>query len=94
MQYSLRRPILHRLRQLKSNNLLRLGFTANDVANGGSDRLVDAIVAWGDVAAIVARVRAHHAAGADHVCIQVLDTDPRALPQRQWRELAPALLGG
>ena len=75
------------------NNLLRLGFTAADVANGGSDRLVDAIVAWGDIAAIVAGVRAHHAAGADHVCIQVLDTDPRVLPQRQWRELAPALLG-
>ncbi len=74
------------------NNLQRLGFGPDDVANGGSDRLVDAIVAWGDVDAIVRRVRAHHDAGAQHVCVQVLDADPRALPLRQWRELAPALL--
>ena len=74
------------------NNLKRLGFTDADIANGGSDRLVDAIVAWGDVDAIVARVRAHHDAGANHVCIQVLDSDPYTLPMRQWRELAAALL--
>ena len=73
------------------NNLKRLGFSDADVANGGSDRLVDAIVVWGDIDAVVKRVRAHHDAGADHVCIQVLDPDPRALPIRQWRELAPAL---
>ncbi len=75
------------------NNLKRLGFTDDDVANGGSDRLVDAIVAWGDEDAIVRRVRAHHDAGADHVCVQVLEADPRALPMAQWRRLAPALLG-
>jgi probable F420-dependent oxidoreductase len=75
------------------NNLKRLGFTDADVANGGSDKLVDAIVVWGDAAAIARRVRAHHDAGADHVCVQVLDSDPRQLPLRQWRELAPALLG-
>ena len=75
------------------NNLKRLGFTDDDVANGGSNRLVDAIVAWGDVDAIVRRVRAHHDAGADHVCIQVLDATPGTLPMSQWRELAPALLG-
>jgi len=40
----------------------------------------------------VKRVRAHHDAGADHVCIQVLDADPRAVPVQQWRELAAALL--
>jgi len=74
------------------NNLKRLGFTDGDIADGGSDRLVDAIVAWGDVATIVKRVRAHHDAGANHVCLQVLDADPRALPLRQWRELAQALL--
>lgn len=74
------------------NNLKRLGFTDADIANGGSDRLVDAIVVWGNVDAVVRRVRAHHDAGANHVCIQVLDPDPRALPMRQWRELAPALL--
>ncbi len=76
-----------------ANNLRRLGFGDDDLANGGSDRLVDAIVAWGDVDAIRARVRAHHDAGADHVCIQVLPPDPRALPMEAWRELAPALLG-
>jgi probable F420-dependent oxidoreductase len=74
------------------NNLKRLGFTDDDVANGGSDRLVDAIVVWGKIDAVVKRVRAHHDAGADHVGVQVLDPDPRALPMRQWRELAPALL--
>jgi probable F420-dependent oxidoreductase len=74
------------------NNLKRLGFTGDDIANGGSDRLVDAIVVWGSLDAIVTRVRAHHDAGADHVCIQVLDPDPRVLPMRQWRELAAALL--
>ncbi len=73
------------------NNLHRLGFGPDDVANGGSDRLVDAIVAWGDVDAVVQRVRAHHDAGADHVCLQVLDADPRAVPLPQWRELAAAL---
>lgn len=73
-------------------NLRRLGFTDADVADGGSDRLVDAIVAWGEVDAIAARVHAHHAAGADHVCVQVLDADPQALPMRQWRALAPALV--
>ena len=74
------------------NNLKRLGFTDSDIGNGGSNKLVDAIVAWGGIDAVVTRVRAHHDAGADHVCIQVLDPDPRALPVRQWRELAPALL--
>ncbi len=74
------------------NNLRRLGFSEADVAGGGSDRLVDALVAWGDVDAIAARVRAHHEAGADHVCIQVLDPDPTALSLAQWRRLAPALL--
>lgn len=74
------------------NNLKRLGFTDEDVANGGSDRLVDAIVAWGDMDAVVKRVRAHHDAGADHVCIQVITADPMSLPRREWRELAQALL--
>lgn len=76
------------------NNLKRLGFADEDVANGGSDRLVDAIVAWGDIDAIVRRIKDHHDAGADHVCLQVLDPDPRVLPMRQWRELAPAVLPG
>ena len=74
------------------NNLRRLGWRDDDLANGGSDRLVDALVAWGDVAAIVRRVGDHHAAGADHVCIQVLGADPTAVPLEAWRTLAPALL--
>lgn len=72
-------------------NLRRLGFTEADVADGGSDRLVDAIVAWGDIGVIVRRVRAHHEAGADHVCVQMLGADPRELPMPQWRALAAAL---
>jgi probable F420-dependent oxidoreductase len=67
------------------------GFTDDDQVDGGSDRLVDAIVVWGDEATIATRVKAHRDAGADHVCIQVLTDDPRALPIEQWRALAPAL---
>jgi probable F420-dependent oxidoreductase len=74
------------------NNLKRLGFTDDDMAAGGSDHLADAIVAWGDVNAVRARVRAHHDAGADHVCVQVLAHDFGGLPLREWRELAPALV--
>jgi probable F420-dependent oxidoreductase len=72
------------------NNLMRLGFTEADREGGGSDRLVDAIVAWGTPAQIAARVAEHHAAGADHVCVQVLQ-DGFAMPERQWRELREAL---
>jgi probable F420-dependent oxidoreductase len=74
-----------------TNNLRRLGWGDDDLADGGSDKLVDAIVAWGDVDAIVARVRAQLDGGADHVCIQVIDDDVTALPLEAWRELAPAL---
>lgn len=57
------------------NNLLTLGFDESDFDNGGSDRLVDAIVAWGDEEALAERVRQHWQAGADHVCIQALRKD-------------------
>jgi probable F420-dependent oxidoreductase len=57
------------------NNLRDLGFGDEDFAEGGSDRLVDAIVAWGDEDAVAARVRAHHDVGADHVAIQPLAPD-------------------
>jgi probable F420-dependent oxidoreductase len=77
-----------------TNNLRRLGFDDDDLAGEGSDRLTDAIVAWGDVDAIVKRVRAHHDAGADHVAVQVLMPDFTGLPLDQWRELAPALTQG
>jgi probable F420-dependent oxidoreductase len=73
------------------NNLMRLGFTEQDRADGGSDRLVDAIVAWGTEEQIAERVAQHHAAGADHVCVQVLQ-DGMAMPEQQWRRLAPVLL--
>lgn len=74
-----------------SNNWKRQGFTDDDIADGGSDRLVDALVVWGDDDTIAARVQAHRDAGADHVCIQVLTSDPRSLPVAEWRALAPAL---
>jgi probable F420-dependent oxidoreductase len=74
-----------------ANNWRRLGYTDDDIANGGSDRLVDALVAWGDEAAIAARVKEHVDAGADHVCIQVLTEDPTALPLDEWRRLAAPL---
>jgi probable F420-dependent oxidoreductase len=54
------------------NNWKRLGFTDADFADGGSDRLIDAIVAWGDDEAIRRRLQAHWDAGADQVCIQAL----------------------
>jgi probable F420-dependent oxidoreductase len=73
------------------NNLVRLGFTDADRENGGSDRLVDAIVAWGTPDQIAERVAQHHAAGADHVCVQVLQ-DGTAMPEQQWRDLAKVLL--
>ena len=68
-------------------NLLRLGFTDDDLDGGGSDRLVDAIVAWGEVDAVRDRVRAHLEAGADHVCVQAIGADPLA----ELRRAAPVL---
>ncbi|MGI8754189.1 MAG: LLM class F420-dependent oxidoreductase [Acidimicrobiales bacterium] len=73
------------------NNLRRLGFGDDDFADGGSDRLIDTTVAWGDLETISARVQAHFDAGADHVSIQAIDENPRGVPADAWRELAPAL---
>lgn len=74
-----------------TNNLRRLGWGDDDLSIPGSDRLVDTIVAWGDEAAIADRVRDQFAAGASHVCVQVL-TDPEYGDCfEQWRRLAPAL---
>jgi probable F420-dependent oxidoreductase len=75
-----------------ANNLRRLGFTEEDVTDGGSDRLVDAIVVWGDEQAARERVQAHRDAGADHVAIQVITDDFATMPLAQWRRLAPALV--
>ncbi len=78
-----------------TNNLLGLGFTQADIdggpGGGPSDRLIDAIVVWGTVEQITARVREHLDAGADHVGVQVLAADPDTTAQG-WRILAPALL--
>ena len=71
-------------------NLKWLGFTDADLADGGSDHLVDAVVAWGDAAAIARRIQAHHDAGADHVCIQPLRPDGQPGPDpRALEALAP-----
>jgi probable F420-dependent oxidoreductase len=75
-----------------ANNLKRLGWSDSDLANDGSDSLVDAIVAWGDAATIHVRVETHLANGADHVCIQALRSDLAAHPLTEWRALAPALV--
>ncbi|MDP2292349.1 MAG: LLM class F420-dependent oxidoreductase [Actinomycetota bacterium] len=73
-----------------TNNLRRLGWGDDDI-EGASDRLVDAIVAWGTLDQIVERVKTHLDAGADHVAVQVLPADPAALPMAEWRELATAI---
>jgi probable F420-dependent oxidoreductase len=78
-----------------AKNLTSLGFTDEDRADGGSDRLVDALVAWGDLDQIRARVREHLDAGADHVAVQILTEGAileKELPRQEWRTLAPALL--
>ncbi|MET0907968.1 MAG: LLM class F420-dependent oxidoreductase [Ilumatobacteraceae bacterium] len=75
-----------------SNNWKRQGFTDDDLTDGGSDRLVDSLVVWGDETTIAARLQEHRDAGADHVCIQVLTDNPRGLPVDQWRSLAPAVV--
>ncbi|MFJ2034019.1 LLM class F420-dependent oxidoreductase [Streptosporangium sp. NPDC087985] len=72
------------------NNLRHLGYEDGDFADGGSDRLVDAIVAWGDVEAVAGRIVAHLNAGADHVAIQPLSSD-LSEGIAQLAELAPAL---
>jgi probable F420-dependent oxidoreductase len=74
-----------------TNNLRSLGFGDDDLAGGGSDRLVDALVGWGDLESIAAHVAAHYEAGADHVCVLVLSTR-ESFPLADYRELAPALL--
>jgi probable F420-dependent oxidoreductase len=74
-----------------ANNWRRLGFDDADVADHGSERLLDAAFAWGPDA-IVERVRAHRTAGADHVCIQVIGSADAAEDVATLRLLAPALL--
>jgi probable F420-dependent oxidoreductase len=73
-----------------ANNLLRSGFTQDDLQSV-TDRLFDAIIAWGDEESVLHRVNEHLAAGANHVCVQALTADPREFPREQWRRLAAAL---
>ncbi len=73
-----------------ANNLIRMGYDEADIADA-SDNVVDAIVAWGSVDDVLARVQAHHDAGADHVCVQVLQDDG-SIPLDAWRTLGDALL--
>jgi len=74
-----------------TNNLRSLGFGDEDLAQGGSNHLVDAVVCWGDLDAVAAHVGAYYAAGADHVCIQVI-SGRESFPLAEYRALAPALL--
>ncbi len=79
-----------RLRNYTSN-LLRFGFTEEDIADGGSERLIDAVIPHGNAERVAETVRAHLDAGADHVCLQPLGAD--GIPREQWTALASALLG-
>jgi probable F420-dependent oxidoreductase len=74
-----------------TNNLKREGLGDEDIAGGGSDRLVDALVAWGEIDEVLERIEEHRQAGADHVAIQVLGAD--GLPRQEWRALGEALSG-
>lgn len=74
-----------------ANNLRSLGFEDDDLVGGGSDRLVDAVVAWGGTDDVADRIRQYLEAGAHHVCIQVL-APLESFPLQAYRELAPALI--
>jgi probable F420-dependent oxidoreductase len=74
------------------NNWKRLGFVESDMDSGGSDRFIDALVAWGDDTTIAVKVQEHRDAGASHVCVQVLTDSAGTLPIEQWRRLAPVLV--
>jgi probable F420-dependent oxidoreductase len=76
-----------------TQNLREFGFGDEDIDGGGSDRLIDAVIPWGDATTIAAAVAAHHDAGADHVCIQVIG-DRQDFPLHGYRELARVLFAG
>ena len=75
-----------------TNNLRRLGWGDSDLAEGGSDKLVDAIVAWGGTGAIKSRIEEHRKRGADHVCLQVVRADPASPPTADLERIAKAVL--
>jgi probable F420-dependent oxidoreductase len=70
----------------------RLGYSEEDLANGGSDRLVDDLVFWGELDEIVIKLHAHLEAGADHVAVQVIGSEPGGSAMPYWRALGDALL--
>ncbi|OBA82083.1 LLM class F420-dependent oxidoreductase [Mycobacterium sp. 1164966.3] len=72
--------------------LCRSGYSVDDLARA-SDRLFDGIIVWGDEEAVLRRVAEHRAAGADHVCIQVLTDDRSTFPREEWRRIAAACKG-
>jgi probable F420-dependent oxidoreductase len=72
-----------------TNNLLNHGFSQQDIADGGSDRLIDAVVPHGSAEEIAAAARQHRSAGADHVCLQTVGV--AGIPRSQWTNLASAL---
>ncbi|MET9156464.1 LLM class F420-dependent oxidoreductase [Streptomyces parvulus] len=74
-----------------TKNFLNLGFTDADVADGGSDRLIDAVFAWGDDDTVRTRIDAFLGAGADHVALQVVEDDMSRAPREGWRRLASLL---
>ena len=73
-----------------TQNLLNLGYTEDDIADGGSDRLIDAVIPHGSAEQIAEAVRAHLDAGADHVCVQPLG-EP-GIPREAWTALAKVLI--
>jgi probable F420-dependent oxidoreductase len=73
-----------------TRSLRRFGFGDADLADGGSDRLIDAIVPHGNAEQIAASARAHRDAGADHVCLQPVGVE--GIPRAEWTALADALL--
>jgi probable F420-dependent oxidoreductase len=72
-----------------TKNLLDFGFSAEDIAEGGSDRLIDAVVPSGDAEQVADRARQHLAAGANHVCLQPVGVE--GVPRSEWTALASAL---
>ena len=77
-----------------TQNLRTFGFGDRDIDGGGSDRLIDAVIPWGNATTIAIRIREHQDAGADHVCLQVISHSGRdGFPLAEYRELAGALFG-
>jgi probable F420-dependent oxidoreductase len=75
-----------------SRNWLRQGFAESDLLDGGSDRLVDALVLWGDAGTVADKIREHLDAGADHVGLHIINDESFAVPREVLRELAAALI--